>query len=171
MICRPTWAGDGVRWWVVHTRPRCEKKMDGWFRDAGMESCLPLRPVRRDYKSKTVATRLPLFPGYAFGCFSEADKKAVYASGHACKILEVADSAGLEIQIKKLAAVLASGDVVRQVAYLPPGSRARVHAGQLKGLEGRVGRVSTGNRVVLSVDFLQRSVLVEIGTECLTPVT
>ena len=159
-----------MRWWVVHTRPRCEKKMDGWFREAGMESCLPLRNVRRDYKSKTVASRLPLFPGYAFGCFSPADKKAVYASGHACRILEAADPSGLETQIKTLAAALAGGDVVGEVAYLPPGSRARIHAGRLKGLEGRIGRVSAGNRVVLSVDFLQKSVLVEIGAECLTPV-
>jgi transcriptional antiterminator RfaH len=160
-------AAERRRWWVLHTRPRCEKKMDEWLAARGFGHYLPTRPVLRSYPGKEVTFEHPLFAGYAFGAFSLRERNAVYGSGHAAGILEVADQDRMVRELESIRTALASPAALEECPYLPVGSRARIVSGRLRGLEGIVLRKGRRTKLVLSVEFLQRSLAVEIEPEWL----
>ena len=58
--------GDGLRWWVLHTRPRAEKALARRILNDGTGFFLPL--YRRQWRSRgrILTSYLPLFPGYLF---------------------------------------------------------------------------------------------------------
>jgi hypothetical protein len=157
------------RWWVIHTRPRCEKKMDAWFQSQGFDHYLPTRPKKRSYPSKSVTFQHPLFPCYAFGSFSLLQRNAVYGSGHAAVVLEVFNQNRFLYELEQIRWALKSGLEAKDCPYLTVGKRARVTNGKLRGLEGVVLRGHHKTRIILSVEMLQRSVSVEIDPEWLEP--
>ncbi len=152
-------------WWVIHSRPRCEKKMAEWLNDRECPSSLPLRRQRRDYASKSVVFHLPLFPGYCFGKFAEIRQAEVYASGYAARLLAVVDQRGFFNQLSALEKALESGGESVPVPYLEPGRRVRISAGKFRGLEGKIERLASGRRLILSLDILQQSVAVVIDQD------
>jgi transcription antitermination factor NusG len=154
-------------WWVIHTRPRCEKKMDQWFAARGLTHYLPLRNKSRAYPGKRVVFQHPLFPGYAFGAFSLRDRNAVYSSGHAAAVLEVADQARFTAELSAIRIALAAGFDLEECTGLAPGRRARISTGKLRGLEGTILRRAGRTKLVLTVELLQRSVAVEIEPDWL----
>ncbi len=158
-----------AKWWVIHTRPRCEKKMDQWLAGQALGHYLPTRRVLRSYPSKKIEFELPLFGGYAFGTFSDLQKKAVYDSGFAAGVLEVADQGSFLRQLDEIRRVLQAGLSLQECPYFHTGQKVRIHGGELKGLIGIIKRVAGSTRLVLSVDFLQRSVAVEIDSRLLSP--
>jgi transcription antitermination factor NusG len=156
-------------WWIIHTRPRCEKKMDAWFTAQGMDRYLPTRPKKRSYPGKTVTFQHPLFPCYAFGSFSLLERNAVYGSGHAAAVLEVVEQKQFLHELEQIRHALHTGLEAKDCAYLSVGKRARVTVGKLRGFEGIVLRGNHKTRLVLSVEMLQRSVAVEIDPAWLEP--
>lgn len=151
-------------WWVVRTRPRCEKKMDGWLASHGCPRYLPTRPKARAYPSKTVVFHHPLFPGYAFGAFPLSWRRAVLGSGYAAGVIDVVHQSGF---LEELAAIQRALDASLPIddaplGYLKRGATVRITAGPLRGSTGVLQRVGHRHRLVLSVDVLQRSIAVEI---------
>jgi transcription antitermination factor NusG len=51
------------------------------------------------------------------------------------------------------------------------GSRVRVRSGPFSGVEGIVVRHSNRCKLVLSISLIHQSVALEIGSECLEPIT
>jgi len=45
---------ESAVWYAVHTRSRCEKKVNGELRAHGIEIYLPLYPVRRRWSDRSV---------------------------------------------------------------------------------------------------------------------
>jgi transcription antitermination factor NusG len=54
--------------------------------------------------------------------------------------------------------------------YLRVGRRVRITAGPLAGREGILKRWRGDQRVVLSTDLIQRSILVDVDASCVAPV-
>jgi transcription antitermination factor NusG len=155
------------RWWVIHTRPRCEKKIDQWFAQQGWDHYLPTRPKKRTYQSKVVTFQNPLFPGYTFGVFSLLERHSVYGSEYAASVLEAVDQERLIHELDQLRLALSHDQDLKECAYLKIGQRARVTLGKLRGLEGILQRRQGQSRMILSVEMLQRSVSVEVDPEWL----
>ncbi|MDX6766286.1 MAG: transcription termination/antitermination NusG family protein [Candidatus Methylacidiphilales bacterium] len=167
---RPPSSVDGrCKWWVLHTRPRCEKKLDQWLAQQGLGHYLPLRERIRVYPGKRTAFHHPLFAGYTFGAFSLLQRNAVYGSGHVAAVIEVHDQGRLLAELEAIRLVLASGLGTEDCPYLGVGRRARITTGRLKGLEGVVQRRSGRTKLILSVEILQRSVALEIEPDWLEP--
>lgn len=156
-----------VVWWVVHTRPRCEKKMDEWFRLGGCARYLPVRPSLRIYKSKRVTFEKPLFPGYAFGGFTPLQRQAVFRSEYAASIMPVVDQATFLEQMEAIRAALGAGAPLEDHPYIAEGQRVRITTGRFRGIEGIVTRLRNRTRVCLSVDILQRAVALEVDAAML----
>jgi hypothetical protein len=156
-------------WWVIHTRPRCEKKMDQWLAARQFGHYLPLRSRLRVYPGKRVTFEHPLFAGYAFGAFSLLQRNAVYGSGHAAAVLAVENQGHFLRELVAIRAALASGLGVVDCPYLCVGRRARIATGKLRGLEGIILRRSGRTKLILSVELLQRSIALEIEPDWLEP--
>jgi hypothetical protein len=158
----PHSAFDIPVWWAIHTRPRAEKRMEAWLKQELCPAYLPLRAQTRLYTGKRVTFLLPLFPGYTFGAFTPFQSRAVLRSGHAAALLQIHDQAGFLQQLDAVRRLLDSGQSLQPHPYLGPGRRIRVATGKFRGLEGTVIRQAGRTRLVVSLDFLQRSVLVEL---------
>jgi transcriptional antiterminator NusG len=132
---------------------------------AGWDYSLPLRRQRRDYASKSVVFRIPLFPGYLFGQANECSRNLIYSSGYVARLLEVVDQETFVSQLAVLHEALEDGRDVETVPYLEPGKRVRITSGQFRGLEGKIERYASGQRLLLSLDILQKSVAIEIDRD------
>ena len=157
-------------WVVVHTRPRCEKKLADAAGRQGIGTYLPLRKRVHRYGNRERSFESPLFPGYLF-CLAEVDGRRWLAQNrYTANLLEVFDQTQLDAQLRQLHQALETGRVLDVMPYLQTGHRVRVLAGPLRGLEGLVLRVKGQARIVINVDMIRESVAVEVDSSMLAPI-
>jgi transcription antitermination factor NusG len=53
-------------WYVVYTKPRCEKKVHQQFLDNGFESYCPTQIIEKQWTDRVKKVELPLFTSYVF---------------------------------------------------------------------------------------------------------
>lgn len=109
--------------------------------------------------------RTPVFPGYVFCRLELAHRltavktpgviRLVGFGGRICP-LEAAE-------IESLLALSASEATAQPCDYLPIGQRVRLVDGPLAGLTGVLARADKANRLIVSIDILQRSIAVDVG--------
>lgn len=152
-------------WWVLRSRPRCEKKIASILREQNLEAFLPCRSSRKEYASKTVSFTLPLFPGYVFGNFTPLQKNKILNITPSAGVIEIIDQFTFVQQINALRELLKRSQDVKVCPFIGRGKRVQITTGKFRGMEGIVCRFSRGNRLVLSLDLLQQSVEVELPSE------
>jgi transcription antitermination factor NusG len=164
-------ASDDLRKWVVvHTRPRCEKKVQEASIRQGLTAFLPLQQRTHHYGSRVRTFASPLFPGYAF-CLADAQgRQWLGQNRYTANVLAVSDQELLLIQLRQIQAALSAGHLMEVLPYLETGRRVRVVAGPLRGAEGLIVRIKGQDRVVLNVDMIRESVAVEVDTSLLAPI-
>jgi transcription antitermination factor NusG len=111
--------------------------------------------------------RRPLFPGYLFGRFhGKLPATALGAPGLA-HVVGFADGPAPipDEEIEAVRRVVDSGLNVCGSAILSVGKRVRVRSGPLRGLEGRLERIKSRFRLVVSVELLGRSVATDVDPE------
>ncbi|HET7215100.1 MAG TPA: UpxY family transcription antiterminator [Terriglobia bacterium] len=161
-----------ARWYAAYTRWRHEKAVAEQLQTKGIETFLPLYKTVRRWKNGNHRVQLPLFPGYAFARFALADRLPVLkVPGVVCLVGFNGMPAALEEgEVEGLRQALAAGAGAEPHPYLTEGRRVRITAGPLAGREGVLVRRQGAVRVVLSIDLIQRSVLVDIASEELEPI-
>ena len=162
--------GEGQRWLVVHTRPRCEKKVQSAAQLKGCLVYLPLHRRTHRYGARVRVFDHPLFPGYVFCLADEDGARWLGQNRYTANRLEVADQHQLVSQLRQLQMALHSGLLAEAMPYLEAGRRVRVQAGPLRGLEGLIVRIKGQTRIVLNVDMIRESVAVEVDSSLLSPV-
>lgn len=161
--------GPDRSWVVLHTRPRCEKKIADFCERNTIPVYLPLRAKAHRYGSRERVFLSPLFPGYAFCITTQPQRMLVRQNRHVANVLDVLDQETLVSQLRQIQQALAVGDVAEVMPYLETGRPVRVTGGPFKGLEGIVARVKGRTRVVINVDMIRQSVAVEVDSTYLAP--
>lgn len=159
------------RWYVTHTRSRHEKSVAEQLRCKGIETFLPLYETIRRWKNGEHLVQLPLFPGYAFVHIAVENRLPVL------KVPGVVRLVGFngtptpleDEEVERLIRALDAGAKATPHPYLTVGRRVRVASGPLTGCEGILVRRRGSVRVVLSIDLIQRSVLVDLDGHSLEP--
>ena len=169
-VISPLPLDQGRPWWVVHTRPRCEKKLQEAADRQGFVAYLPLQSRPHRYGNRRRAYEVPLFPGYVFCMADGAGRQWLLQNRYTANLLEVFDQGLLVRQLDQLRIALTSGQILEVMPYLEQGRRVRVLAGPLRGLEGIVLRVKGKTRIVLNVDMIRESVVMEMDSSLLAPV-
>jgi transcriptional antiterminator RfaH len=161
---------EGERAWaVLHSRPRCEKKIADYCDRNKLPCYLPLRKKIHRYGARERSFWSPLFPGYVFCVVTPLQKSEVRQNRYVANLLDVVDQKTLVEQLRQIDRALTVGDVVEVMPYLEAGRRVSVTSGPMKGLEGLVLRVKGRTRVVINVDMIQQSVAVEVDSAWLSP--
>lgn len=159
------------QWYVTYTCANHEKRVAAELAARSVEYFLPLfRSVHR-WKDRRVALDLPLFPGYVFVRFALRDRLRVL------QIPSVVRLVGFNGQPAALPdeemEILRSG-LTRQLGaephpYLSVGRRVRITNGPLAGLEGILKRKKNNLRVLVSLELIQRSIIVDVDGSDVQP--
>ncbi len=151
-------------WWVAHTRPRTEKALGLDLRTLGIRFYLPLqRSVTRSARSgRTSEALVPVFAGYVFILADQAQRERALRTNRIATTLEVTDQAALVRELRAVQTVLATDTAFEFGRPLQRGDWVEVMAGPLAGVQGRVQSRKGRTRLVLSVEMLSQSVVVEV---------
>jgi transcription termination/antitermination protein NusG len=168
-----TMLDDGFepRWYALYTRSRHEKSVGELLQRKRIETFLPLYETIRRWKNGDHRVELPLFPGYAFVHIALRDRL------HVLKVPGVVRMVGFDggptplddTEVESLRRALSAGVKAAPHPHLTVGRRVRITAGALAGREGILLRKRGEVRVVLSVDLIQRSVLLSVDSAWLEP--
>lgn len=158
---------DKLNWYAIHTRSRFEQKVFDGLRGKSIESFLPKMLVMSRRKDRRKKILVPLLPGYVF----------VQSDLNNTEYLQILKTVGVvrmvgikgrpapakEEEIASLMILDGTDRTVQNRAYMNKGDRVMIMEGPLKGLVGYYLRhKGQSDKVVVSVDLLQRSLEIEI---------
>lgn len=151
-------------WYAAYTSARHEKSVAEHLRQRDVESFLPLYETVHRWNNGRHRVQLPLFPGYIFVHIALRDKlRVLQVPGLAHLVSFHGAPAPLpSAEIELLRSALAAGVPAQPYRYLNVGSRVEVCRGPLEGLQGILLRRQGQFRVVLSVDMIMKSIVVEV---------
>ena len=160
------------RWYAAYTRSRHEKRVAEQLELGRVESYLPLCEKQSRWQDRRVRVQLPLFPGYVFVRLALRERLAVLRIPGVVGLVSVNNIPVPlpEEQIDSLRQVLGKCFRAEPYPFLNAGRRVRVCYGPLAGFEGILVRRKAGCRVVVSIDLIMRSIIVDVDGADLEPI-
>ncbi|MDY6915360.1 MAG: transcription termination/antitermination NusG family protein [Candidatus Cloacimonadota bacterium] len=150
------------RWYVIHSKPRCEKKLAEFAQKYKICYYLPLRESTRHYKYRKIIFTKPLFPSYVFIKCNFDQKEFLYRSGCIVKILEVIDQKEFIEDLKQIYKGKEKGAELKPSQYLANGQKVKIVKGPFIGLTGVVKKHRIVKEVILQVNMLRQGVSVQV---------
>lgn len=152
-----------AKWWCLHTKPRQEKSTARDLYNQRISYYLP-QVIHEDRTPQGRKTRsiLPFFSSYLFLHGDEKARLAALRTNRLVNILEVANQAALEHDLRQINQMLHSGLSVRTASSLEIGSQVRILTGPLEGIEGTILRRGNRDQFVAAVDFLRQGAVVDL---------
>lgn len=156
--------GD-LNWFVAHTRPRREKKLQKFCEAEGILVTLPCYRTVHSYRGKTVSFDKPLFPGYVFLQLLSNQRPVVVHSDHVASLLVVHDQVTFGRQVGDILTALSSNLQVFLAPDIGLGAMVRIKAGPLRGMEGWVEERHGPGTVLLRLDFIGQAAAVTLNAK------
>jgi transcription antitermination factor NusG len=152
-------------WYALYTRHQHEKMVDQILTNKGFNTFLPLYATTHNWKDRTKALSLPLFPCYVFLKGGIERRLQILTTPG---IYGLVSSAGQpaaipDIEIEAIRRVVESGTRVEAHPFLKCGNWVRVKCGPLTGIEGILVRKKNISRLVLSVEILGTAASIEVA--------
>ena len=147
---------DQLCWYALRTKSRHERVAEEYLKGRGVEVFLPLYKSRRLWSDRVKIVDLPLFDGYLFCKFPARHALVARSAPGVLYIVSCGDA---------VRRILGKGLVASPTPYLREGMRVRIRGAEFEGMEGRLEKVKSQSRLVLSIHLLQRSVAFEVGPE------
>lgn len=152
-------------WYAVYTKHQHEKKCADLLKQKSIEVYLPLYESTRRWQDRKKVLSLPLFPSYVF-LWSNLEARlnilntpgVFFIVGNTRGACPVADA-----DIASMKAMTNSRLPIEPHPVLRSGDRVRIRRGPLAGVQGILARVNNQDRLVLSIEPLQRAVSVEVN--------
>ncbi len=153
-----------ARWWVLRTRPRCEKALARSLFDQGISFFLPLFERRHRMQGRRVVSHLPLFSGYVFLHGTTEARLAALKTNRVLHSLFVTDDeqSQLYADLRRFFLLMECGAPLSPESRLAPGTLAEVTDGPFAGFRGTVLRCARSTRLVVALHFLQQGASVEV---------
>jgi len=160
------------RWYAVHTFAHHEKRVNERLVGKHVGTFLPLCSVRRRRKSGTVQLEMPLFPGYLFVFIPLLERlKVLQVAGVACLVGTAGRPVPLpECEIESLRKARKMGIPAEPHRHLEIGRKVRIKAGPFEGLQGILTRRKGKNRVVLSLELIASSFVLDMDGYDVEPI-
>ena len=158
--------GDAsLNWYALHIRSRHEKRVAERLGSQSWETFLPLHRSRHTWKNGVhVDVDLPLFPCYLFARATLRDRLRLLQHpgvlGFAASSAKPTVISDDEISVLRTATESLKAE---PHPYLNNGDPVRIVAGPLAGMTGILTRRKQEYRVVLSIEAIMRSIVVEVS--------
>lgn len=145
-------------WYVLHVKPRAEKKVDDFLAALRVFHYLPLLRKETRVQRRKVVRFLPAFPGYVFTRLSQEERAQVFRTRNIVRTISVAQPRRMIHQLRQVEHALRLPADLRVVEHFTAGEYVKVVSGPLRGLEGQVRRVGNSMSIVLTVDILGQAI-------------
>ena len=162
-----TVAASEARWYALHVRPNYEIAVSTRLRELGVEEYLPIHKASRVAHRNKFNEGPPLFPGYIFSFLDLNAGPRLYTVPGVVRILGYGGHA-TPIEDHEIALVRSIADsplAVEPIPYFQAGEKICLTAGPLKGVSGIFLHSSKGNKLVVSLPLLKRSLAVTVLSE------
>jgi transcriptional antiterminator NusG len=163
-----------MSWYAVYTKPKHERTVNAHLLQEGITAFLPEieRWSRRRDRKKKVS--YPIFPGYLFiniDLDGNCRLKVIKTKG----VVRILGNKGIPTaipayQIDAIQKAIDNNRTITTYPYLKKGQIVRVIHGPLNGVEGIFLSEKGKEKLIVSVDILQRSVSIEIEEADVKPV-
>ena len=145
-------------WYVLHVKPRAEKKVDDFLAALRVFHYLPLLRKETRVQRRKVVRFLPAFPGYVFTRLSQEERAQVFRTRNIVRTISVAQPRRMIHQLRQVEHALRLPADLRVVEHFTAGEYVKVVSGPLRGLEGQVRRAGNSMSIVLTVDILGQAI-------------
>jgi transcription antitermination factor NusG len=159
------------RWYAAYTSANHEKRVALQLGQRSVEHFLPVYESVRHWKDRRVKLELPLFPGYVFVRLALHDRLRVLQVPGVAKLVGFsgAPTPLADEEIEGLRRALTEGLRVEPHPYLKVGRPVRILTGPFASREGILKRWKGNFRVLLSIELIQRSILVDVDASSVVP--
>jgi len=166
LVCPETYP-----WFALSVRTSQEQLAADALRGKNYESFVPTYPTRKRYSDRFVQVNSALFPGYVFCRFNPWHRLPILTTLAVQSIVSFnrIPHPVEEAEIAALQQIVHSGVLARPWPYLKAGQRVLIEDGPLAGVQGILCKEKGKDRLVVSVDLLQRSVSVQIDRFAIRP--
>ncbi len=160
------------RWYAAYACANHEKRVAQQLGRRCVEFFLPLHEALRLWKDRRVRLQLPLFPGYIFVRIALRDRMRVLEIP---SVVHLVSFNGLptalpEEEIEAIRSALNQRLRIQPHPHQAVGSRVRIKGGPLQGFEGILLRRKGNCRIVLTIDLIMRSVVVDVDLSDVEPI-
>jgi transcription antitermination factor NusG len=158
---------EGTRWYALHTRSRFEQKVYNGLRGKTLEAFLPKVQVMSRRKDRRKKILVPILPGYVF-VQAELEPYLYWEIIKTVGVVRMVAFKGKPVpasdqEIDSLKILNGTDRTVENRSFMQKGDRVMIMEGPLKGLVGfYLKHKDRSEKVVVSIELLQRSMAVEI---------
>ncbi|HEU5411242.1 MAG TPA: UpxY family transcription antiterminator [Candidatus Acidoferrales bacterium] len=159
-------------WYAAYICANHEKRVAEHLAGRGVEYFLPLYEAIHQWKDRRVRLKLPLFPGYVFVRLPLLERLRVLQAPGVARLVGFGDTPEplADADIEALRKGLQGQIEMEPHPYVCEGQKLRILRGPLAGMEGTLLRRKGGLRLVLSIDLIMRSVVVDVDAEDICPI-
>ncbi len=158
---------DSAKWYALHTRSHFEQKVYEGLRGKELEAFCPRIQVMSRRRDRRLKILVPMLPGYVF-VRTDLDPEEYWRIIRTVGIVRMVSFKGQPVpaqeeEIESLMILDGTDRTVQNRAFMRKGDRVMIMEGPLKGLVGFFARrKGQSDKVVVSIELLQRSLAVEL---------
>ncbi len=145
-------------WFVLHVKPRTEKKVESFLRIYGCFGYLPCQTKTYKLQRRKVVRELPLFPGYVFTRLLPEERLKMLKTNLLVKAMPVPAPRLMVHQLRQVARMLRGKRPLKVVNPFKTGDFVRVRHGPFRGVEGYIKREGAQASLVMNVEILGQAV-------------
>lgn len=156
-------------WYVLHVKPRTEKKVFDYLRLLNVFRYLPLLKKVTKVQRRKVTRYLPMFPGYVFTRLGPAERLTMLKTQLIVRMIEVRQPRRMVHQLRQIAHAGRLPVDMTVAESFSIGEHVKVMSGPFRGIDGYVVRRGNQTTLVLELSILGRAVEVAISSADLEP--
>lgn len=161
-----------TNWYPIYTNPRAEKKACLALEQKNITVYLPMQKMLRQWSDRKKWIEVPLIPSYLFVNISANQITDVLMCQGISRFIYFSQKIATipERQIIQLKLLLANAADLEVIDHpLEEGQKVIVKAGPLQGLRGELVSWHSTQRLLVKIDYINQSILVNISSAFLEP--
>lgn len=152
-------------WYVLHVKPRTEKKVMSYISHWGYFGHLPTYTKITKIQRRKIRRELPCFPGYVFARLSPEERVTMLKTNLIVQTIHVERPRPMIHQLRQIARAARKAPAMKPANMCRIGEYVKIVSGPLYGVEGYVVRYGREASLCLNVEILGAAVEVSVSTE------
>ena len=158
---------DGKNWFVIHTKPRNERKVTDQIILKEIEVFLPLIQTIRIWSDRKKKLLVPLFPNYVFICGNEAERrKAISNTYGALRYVMYQKRPAIisDSEINNIKLALKAPEKIRiEESSIAEGDLVEITGGIFNGLTGYIKEIRGNYKLIVNIIELSSTFSIQLS--------